>query len=300
MTAARDLLRADVLHPPLRGDAPRPLLAREARRHDAHVHRAGGERGRAHRPPRSRRRHDLLQPPLPRALPRVHRRRVRPALRGDGEGAGRVRRQGRQPAPVQGQLLLERRAREHRPGGDGDRARGEAERHGRGLDRVPRRRHARRGRDLRVAQHRLALAAAGALRRREQPLRAVDAGRARARRVDRGARSRLRGRGRTSSTRPTWSRSTRRRAARSRAFARRARRSSSSSTRTASARTRSRTTSATRPRSRSGARAIRCSSPARASPRTSASAIEARCEERLAETVEAADAAPAATPGVAA
>ena len=29
-------------------------------------------------------------------------------------------------------------------------------------------------------------------------------------------------------------------------------------------------------------------------------AIEARCEERLAETVEAADAAPAATPGVAA
>ena len=29
-------------------------------------------------------------------------------------------------------------------------------------------------------------------------------------------------------------------------------------------------------------------------------AIEARCEERLAETVEAADAAPAAAPGVAA
>ena len=65
---------------------------------------------------------DLLEPPLPRALPRVHRRRVRPPLRGHGEGAGRLRRQGRQPAPVQGQLLLERRAREHRPGRDRDRA----------------------------------------------------------------------------------------------------------------------------------------------------------------------------------
>ena len=205
MTARCDLLRADVLHPPLRGDAPRPLLAREARRDDAHVHRPGGERGRPDRPPRPRRRHDLLQPPLPRALPRVHRRRVRAALRGDGEGAGRVRRQGRQPAPVQGQLLLERRPREHRPGRDRDRARREAEGDGRGLDGLPRRRHARRGRDVRVAQHRLALAAPGALRRREQPLRAVDAGRARARRVDRSARCGVRRRGRTSSTRPTSS-----------------------------------------------------------------------------------------------
>ena len=85
-----------------------------------------------------------------------------------------------------------------------------------------------------------------------------------------------------------------------RGSARRARRSSSSSTRTASARTRSRTTSAIRPRSRSGARATRCSSRARGCPTRSATAIEERCEERLAETVEAADAAPAATPGVAA
>ena len=157
----------------------------------------------AHRPPRSRGRHDLLQPPLPRALPRVHGRRVRPALRGDGQGAGRVRRQGRQPAPVQGQLLLERRAREHRPGRDRDRARREAEGHRRRVDGLPRRRHARRGRDVRVAEHRLALAAPGALRRGEQPLRAVDAGRARARRVDRGARGGVRRSRRTSSTRPT-------------------------------------------------------------------------------------------------
>ena len=48
---ARDLLRADVLHPPLRGDPPRPLLPREARRDDPHLHRAGGERGRPHRSP---------------------------------------------------------------------------------------------------------------------------------------------------------------------------------------------------------------------------------------------------------
>ncbi len=170
---------------------------------DAYVHRAGGERGRPDRPPRPRRGHDLLQPSLPRALPRVHGRRVRASVRGDGEGAGRVRRQGRQPAPVQGQLLFERRPREHRPGGDRHRARREAEADGRGLDGLPRRRHSRRGRDVRVAQHRVALAAAGAVRRREQPLRAVDADRARARRVDRGARSGVRYRDATSSTRPT-------------------------------------------------------------------------------------------------
>ena len=51
---ARRALRADVLHPPLRGVAPRPLRAGEARRHDPHLHRPGGERGRDHRPPRAR------------------------------------------------------------------------------------------------------------------------------------------------------------------------------------------------------------------------------------------------------
>ena len=196
VSRARRLLRADVLHPPVRGDAPRPLLARQARRDDAHVHRAGGQRGRRHRPPRARAGRDLLEPPLPRALPRVHRRRVRPPLRGHGEGAGRLRRQGRQPAPVQGQLLLERRPREHRPGRDRDRARREDEGDWCGVDGLPRRRHARRGRRVRVLQHRLALEAPRALRRREQPLRAVDARRARARRVDRRARRRVRGRDR--------------------------------------------------------------------------------------------------------
>ena len=102
---------------------------------------------------------DLLEPPLPRALPRVHGRRVRAAVRGDGEGAGSMWRQGRQSAPLQGQLLLERRSREHRAGGHWDRARREAEGVGCGLDGVPRRRHARRRRDVRVAEHRVALAA---------------------------------------------------------------------------------------------------------------------------------------------
>ena len=78
------------------------------------------------------------------------------------------------------------------PVATGHRARGEAEGNGRRVDGVPRRRHARRGRDVRVAQHRLALAAPGALRRREQPLRAVHAGRARAGGLDRGARSGVR------------------------------------------------------------------------------------------------------------
>ena len=90
------------------------------------------------------------------------------------------------------------------------------------------------------------------------------------------------------------------RAALSAGFARPARRSSSSSTRTASARTRSRTTSAIpaeieerRTRDPLLVAGARLSDDERA-------AIETRCEERLAETVEAADAAPAATPGVAA
>ena len=50
-----------------------------------------------------------------------------------------------------GELLLERRPGKHRPGRDRDRARREAEGDGRGLDGLPRRRHARRGRHVRVA-----------------------------------------------------------------------------------------------------------------------------------------------------
>ena len=71
-------------------------------------------------------------------------------------------------------------------------------------------------------------------------------------------------------------------------FARRARRTSSSSTPIASARTRSRTTSATRPRSRSGESATHCSSRVPAL-RRGAQRDRGACEERLAETVEAAE-----------
>ena len=218
-----------------------------------------------------------------------------------GKATGRLRRQGRQPAPVQGQLLLERRPREHRPGRDRDRARGEAEGHGRRVDGLPRRRHARRGRDVRVAQHRVALEAAGPLRRREQPLRAVDAGRARARR----ARSPARGAafGIESAELDTTDVEEIHEAA-GRAVGADPRDGRAVLPRPPHVPLQpaleGRTTTAIRPRSRSAGRATRCSSPARGSTTTSASAIEARCEERLAETVEAAEAAPAAAPGVAA
>ncbi len=147
-----------------------------------------------HLEPRARRR--LLESPLSRPLPRVHGRRVRPLERGHGKGDGHVRGEGRQPAPVQGELLLERRSRKHRPGRDRDRARGEEEGDGGRLDRVSRRRHARRGRDVRVAQHGRAVEAARPVRHREQPLRAVDARRARAGRIDSGPRGCVRDRGR--------------------------------------------------------------------------------------------------------
>ena len=45
-----------------------------------------------------------------------------------GKATGHVRRQGRQPASVPRELLLERRPRQHRPGRDRDRARGKKER----------------------------------------------------------------------------------------------------------------------------------------------------------------------------
>ena len=228
---------------------------------------------------------DLLESPLPRPLPRVHRRRLRPALRGDGQGAGCLRRQGRQPAPVQGQLLLERRPREHRPRGHRHRARGEAERDGGGLHGLSRRRHAGRGRDLRVAQHRLALEAARALRRREQPLRAVDAGRARARRLDSRAGASLRRGDRGARRRRTSRRSTTRPGAQWRGFARPARRSSSCSTPIDTAPTRRATTTATRPRSRSAASEIRSPLPARGCAQDEAARIEDACERRLTETI---------------
>ena len=79
-----------------------------------------------------RRRH-RLEPPLPRPLPRLHRRRRRPAPRGDGPRRRGLRRQGWQPAPLRGQLLLERRARQHGAarGGDGPRRAREGPRRGR-------------------------------------------------------------------------------------------------------------------------------------------------------------------------
>ena len=77
--------------------------------------------------------------------------------------------------------------------------------------RLPRRRHARSGHGLRVPEHRLALVAADPLRRREQPLRAVDAAPARGRRLDSRPGAPVRHRLPRTSTRPTCSRSTARR-----------------------------------------------------------------------------------------
>ena len=237
----------------------------------------------------------IFEPPLPRALPRVHGRRVRAPVRGDGEGAGVCGGKGGSQHLCKGNFYSNGVLGSIVPVATGIAL---AEKRGSGAvstvflgDGT-----LGEGRDVRVAQHR-ALAAPCALRRREQPLRAVDARRARARRVDRGARRRVRRRGRRA-------RHDRRRgdhdaAQPSRVFARPARRSSSCSTPIASARTRSRTISATRPRSRSAHARPLLVAGARLDD-DERKAIEARCEERLAETVEAADAAPAATPGVAA
>ena len=199
---------------------------------------------------------------------------------------------------MQGQLLLERRPRASSRR-DGHRARREAEGDGRSLDRVPRRRHARRGRHVRVAQHRVALAAPGAVRRREQPLRAVDPGRARARRLDRGARRRVRDRvGRAGHDRrrgdPRGGATCDRAHPRDgRAVLPRAQHVPLQPALEVGRPARScgdRGAAHARPAARRGG----------AAPGRRATAIEALCEERLAETVEAADAAPAATPGVAA
>ena len=140
----------------------------------------------------------------------------------------------------------------------------------------------------------------GALRRREQPLRAVDARRARARRVDRGARRRVRRRGRRARHDRCRGRSTTQPAARSRRIRetgapfflvlntyRFSPHSKSDDQRDPAEIDERRTRD---PLLVAGARLSDDERPA----------IEARCEERLAETVEAADAAPAATPGVAA
>ena len=204
MERSRALLRADVLHPPLRGDAPRPLLPGEARRHDAHLHRAGGERRRRHRPPRAGARRRLLEPPLPRPLPRVHGRRVRAALRGDGEGDRR-----RAAARAEASTCTAGTSTRTACSGASSRSRpgSRSPRSGKGparLDGLPRRRHARRGRRLRVAEHRLALEPPGPLRRRGQRLRAVDASRARAAPGSIAARA-----ARRSGSRPTsWTRPT--------------------------------------------------------------------------------------------
>ena len=135
---------------------------REDRRHDPHLHRPGGERGR--RGSRARPGRDVIV-----SNHRCHGHYL--AFTDDVDGllrevmgrrGRRLRRQGRQPAPLREQLLLERRARQHRPARHRDRARRARARRGRRLDRVHRRRHARSGRRLREPQHRLAVAAAAA------------------------------------------------------------------------------------------------------------------------------------------
>ena len=206
MTPARDLLRADVLHPPLRGDAPRPLLAREARRDDAHVHRAGGER---------RRSSSTTSIPTSTSIFSNHRCHGHYLAFTDdafgllcevmGKAPGVCGGKGGSQHLCKGNFYSNGVLGSIVPVATGIALAEKQKGTGAGLDGLPRRRHARRRRDVRVAQHRLALAAAGALRRREQPLRAVDAGRARARRVDRGARCGVRDRDRLSSTRPTSS-----------------------------------------------------------------------------------------------
>ena len=144
---------------------------------------------------------------------------------------------------MQGELLFQRCAREHRPRGHGDRTRREAKDRC-GLDRVPRRRHSRRGCDVRVAQHRVALAASVLFvvennhYAQSTPVELELAGSIAARGLRSVSRS-------ASSTRPMSRPSTRRPDVQSAGSVRRARRSSSCST-YRSARTRSPTTSAIR------------------------------------------------------
>ena len=185
-------LRADGADPAVRGDAARALRGGGAARHDPHVHRPGGGRGRRDLVPRARTGRRRLEPPLPRPLPGLHRRRRRPAPRGDGPRRRRLRRQGRQPAPLRGQLLLERRARQHGAPRGGDRPRRAREGPRRGRDGLRRGRHARPGCRLREPQHRLAVGASAPRRRRAQRLCAVDAVQPAGGGRRRGARSRVR------------------------------------------------------------------------------------------------------------
>ena len=144
-----------------------PVRARPAQRHHARVHRPGGRCGRDHGAPR-RRRPRVLQPPLPRALPRPHRRRARADGRDHGQAGGGVRGHRGQPAPVCPGLHVERRSGRHRPQRGGHRAREAARRQRRPERCLHRRRHAGRGRHLRDAQPGVAVAAAARRRARGQ------------------------------------------------------------------------------------------------------------------------------------
>ena len=136
-----------------------------AQRHHARLHRPGSRRGRRDRAPR-RGRPRVLQPPLPRPLPRPDRRRAGPARRDHGQGArasaaasaaaSTSARRASSPTASRAASCPPPPGSRSRCSCDGtdDRQRG-----------LHRRRHARRGRRLRDAQHRVAVAAAAARRR---------------------------------------------------------------------------------------------------------------------------------------
>ena len=176
-----ELYRAHAPHPPLRGARLPPLPRGRDPRDDAPVPGAGGGRGRRLRRARAHRL-DHLDAPAARARAREGRERAR----GDG-GAVRQgdrllprprrlhapRRPGRRHAPRD----RHRRGRQHRRHRPRARLQAPPQRPGRRL--LLRRGSGERGRLPRGPQLRRRPAAAGRLRLREQPLRRLDAVRAR-------------------------------------------------------------------------------------------------------------------------
>ena len=125
------------------------------------VHRPGSQRRGPDGAP-SRRGPPLLQPPVPRPLPRLDGGCLRPARGDHGQARGALRGHRRQPAHLRAGLQVQRRPGRDRPRGRGHRAGRAAEGIRRAERRLPRRRHAgRRGR-VRDAQPHGPVAAAAA------------------------------------------------------------------------------------------------------------------------------------------
>ena len=112
----------------------------------------------------------LLQPPLPRALPRLDRRCLRPARGDHGQARGTLRGDRRQPAHLRAGLQVQRSPGRDRARGSRHRPRRAAQGIRRPERRLPRRRHARRRHRVRDAQPDGPVATAAAARGRGQRL----------------------------------------------------------------------------------------------------------------------------------